>query len=774
MRAITPIATGLLASTCFASVAFAQAAPSAAEDSSESEIVVSEIVVTAQKREQVLNDVPMSITAISGSALVDRGITDIQSLVKVTPGLSYADSGYGTPVYSLRGVGYFDTSLGARPAVTVYSDELVLPFSIMSQGAALDLQRVEVLKGPQGTLFGQNSTGGAINYVAARPAAEASGGLTASLSSFSTSDASAYVNLPLSPTLGVRASGRLNLGGDWQRNYTRNESLGQKFFYQGRIILDWKPSDRVTFVVGANGFHDGGDTQAAQLIAVGYSSPTYASQVPIVGNQPVAPRNNRAADWDPGLALRKDNSFYQFSLRSDVKVGDAVTLTSLTGYSHMTVNQMIDQDGTPAPASRAQVQGKLSSFSQELRANIVAGPAMVVIGGTYTLDKSYENTLYQFPYTTSSYSTIPGLRATSSGLNSDQRFSNKAVFGNVDLELSDQLTLHGGLRYTDVQLHYRTCATAGDATSAGTFGLLVNVVRSRAGLGPVPLSVGDCVSLSSTLQPGALEADLNEDSLSWRVGLDYKPIAGTLLYVNVSRGFKSGSGATLPAIQQSQLAPVTQESVLAYEAGFKSSLIRNRLDVTGAIFYYDYDDKQVQGRRPTLLGVLPGLVNVPRSRIQGAEFQINAYPIRPLRLTFAGTYLDSKVIGDFNNYTSSGFPANFKDNPFPFTPKYQLVFDGEFTPRLNDRLDGLVGVSVNYRSSTTSAFGNDPLFLIDGYTTVDARIGVKDSAGQWSASLFARNLTDTYYWTSVGRVSDVVRRFTGQPRVVGVQFSVGF
>src|SRR3546814_508057 len=131
-----------------------------------------DIVVTASKRAENLSDVPMSITAISGDSLREKGITDIQGLVKVTPGLSYTDSGQGTPVFSLRGVGFFETSIGARPTVSVYTDEVPLPFSVMAQGAAFDLERVEVLKGPQGTLFGSNSTGGAINYIAAKPRSE--------------------------------------------------------------------------------------------------------------------------------------------------------------------------------------------------------------------------------------------------------------------------------------------------------------------------------------------------------------------------------------------------------------------------------------------------------------------------------------------------------------------------------------------------------------------------------------------------------------------------
>lgn len=782
MSGISRVVAGLLTAvaTPAISIAAAHAQTAPAEQSSATPTADAtsdagpDIVVTATKREQALSDVPMSITAVSGADLAQKGIVDVEGLVKVTPGLSVVESGNGVPVYSLRGVGFFDTSLGARPTVSVYSDEIALPFSIMSQGAALDLQRVEVLKGPQGTLFGQNSTGGAINYVAAKPTRDPSAGGTVSYSRFNTVDATAYVSAPLSSTLGFRVAGRLNMGGDWQRSYIRDDTLGQKFFYQGRLLLDWKPSDSVSFEFNANGFHDGSDTQAGQLIGRVYSSPAYAPNIPIVVNQPVAPQDDRAADWDPGAPLRRDNDFYQFSLRGDVRLGDAITVTSLTAYSRMKIDQLVDQDGTPATASLTNVAGTLSSFSQELRTTAKIGPATIVIGGSYALDKSDEHSIFKFPYTTSSYSTIPGLRSTASGLNGTQRFDTRALFGNVDLDLGKMLTLHGGIRYTAVDLHYVSCATAADASSATTYGTLVNVVRGRAGLGPVAIGVGSCVSLSPALQPGQLDANLDQDNISWRAGVDFKPGRNALIYFNVSKGYKSGSAPTIPAIEQSELAPVTQESVLAYEAGFKLGIVPNRLDITGAIFDYEYRDKQLQGRRPTILGVLPGLVNVPRSRIRGGEFQVNARPVSAMRISIGGTYLESTVTDDFNNYSILGLAANFKGNAFPYTPKYQLVADWEYTPSISSRLDAVLGVNANYRSSTNAGFGNDPRLAIGAYTLVDARAGVKGANSKWSATLFLRNLTDKYYWTNVARLSDVIRRYAGQPRTYGIQVSTKF
>lgn len=765
-----------LAVPAFAQVASPppETAEAAAPVNDETARTLGTIVVTAQKREQSLNEVPMSITALSGDQLTARGVSDIESLVKFTPGLSYVESGASVPVYSLRGVGFFDTTLGSRPTVAVYQDEVSLPFSIMAQGAAFDLDRVEVLKGPQGTLFGQNSTGGAINYIAAKPRSDMSGKIAASYSSFNTLDATGHVNAPLSDALNARFSARALVSDGWQESLTRDDTLGAKSFYQGRLQFDWQAAENLSLLINLNGFVDNSETQAAQRIDTIYSAPAYISQVPIVANYPSAPSDNRIADWDEGEALEKDNSFWQASVRADYDLSPSLTLTSLTAYSAMDVNQLVDQDGTSAKASLTEVAGELSSFSQELRLAWQGERSNVVLGGNYSRDKSSEDDLFEFPYTTSSYSTIPGMRTDAVRLIGDQTFETSALFANLDYDLTPTVTAHAGVRYTEVELTSVGCAAAGSVTSAGTYGTLVNVIRGRAGLAPVTIGIGDCVSVDQTLTPGFRRDELNEDNISWRAGLDWAPAEGVLLYANVSKGYKTGSSPTIPAIEQSELAPVTQESVLAYEAGFKAPIVRNLIEATGAVFAYEYEDKQLQGRLPTILGVLPGLVNVPKSEIRGAELQANVFPLEGLTLTLAGTYIDSEVTEDFDNFSILGLPANFKGDAFPYTPKYQLVLDGQYETPITSNLNAFAGLNANYRSATTSGFGDDPRLDIDTYTVVDARAGVEAADGAWQASVFVRNLTDEYYWNNVARTSDVIRRYTGAPRSFGISLSRAF
>src|SRR5688572_4974461 len=222
---------------------------------------VQELIVTAQKREESINDVPMSVTAASGETLTELGVTDTSQLVKIVPGFNYTPSYYGTPVFSIRGVGFLDTSLAASPTVSVYVDEAPLPYSIMTLGATLDLERVEVLKGPQGTLFGMNATGGAINYVAGKPTETLQAGFTGSYGRFNTVDLQGFVSGPITETLSGRLAVRMLRSGDWQRSYTRNDSVGEQDLINGRASLLWQPADRFRALLTLSAWQDRGETQ---------------------------------------------------------------------------------------------------------------------------------------------------------------------------------------------------------------------------------------------------------------------------------------------------------------------------------------------------------------------------------------------------------------------------------------------------------------------------------------------------------------------------------
>ncbi len=182
---------------------------------------VGEIIVTANKREQNLSNVGLSISALSGDQLAKQRVGDVSDLAKVTPGLAFAPTANSTPVYTLRGVGFFETTLSAYPDVSTYIDQAPLPLPVMTTLTAFDLERVEVLKGPQGTLFGNNATGGAINFIAAKPTREFAAGADFSYGRFNTFETSGFISGPITSTLRARLAVKMVNGDDWQKSYTR-------------------------------------------------------------------------------------------------------------------------------------------------------------------------------------------------------------------------------------------------------------------------------------------------------------------------------------------------------------------------------------------------------------------------------------------------------------------------------------------------------------------------------------------------------------------------
>ncbi|WP_395397910.1 TonB-dependent receptor [Novosphingobium sp. BL-8A] len=752
---------------------------------------IQEIVVTAQKRSEAINDVPLSITAASGDKLRDQGITDVGDLVKIVPGFNYTESAYATPVYTLRGVGFYDTSLAAKPTVSVYQDQVPLPFSIMTRGATLDLERVEVLKGPQGTLFGSNATGGAINYIAAKPTSSFQAGLDAGIQNFGEISAGGYVSGPITDTLKARVAVRTEQGGAWQRSYTRDDELGDRNFTTGRLLVDFRPADTIRLELNLNGFIDKSDGQAAQLIGVvPLGNPARLGDL---ANYPVAPANNRAADWTPEQAPKRDDWFYQASLRGDVDLTDDITLTSITAWSKYHNDADIDPDGVALRDYFYNTTGKITALSEELRLQGKSGGLTWIVGANYAREKTYQqDDAGPYDQSTSAYNFVDtglGVPFYVYSQYARQKFVNKAVFANLDYDIGDKITLHGGIRYTDTKIDFAGCtADRGFALGQGIQNLL-NVIRSGAGLDPISIAPDACVTIdASTLTAVEVQDNLDEDNVSWRAGVDYKPSKDALIYASVSKGYKSGSFPLLSASDANQFAPVKQESVTAYEIGAKLTLLDRTAQVNAAVFYYDYSNKQFKGRvvaDPDIFGPLEALVNVPKSRVQGAEIQLDLAPTDGLRISIGATYLDTKIKGSFVNYDSYGNQVDFGGSSFPYTPKYQIVMDGQYDWSLSEAIGAFVGGNLSFQSDTKAVLGDardtpsEELTRMGGltiadYTLIDLRAGLSFDDKRYKLTAFVRNLTNKYYWSNATRITDTTVRFAGRPRTYGLTVSASF
>jgi iron complex outermembrane receptor protein len=782
----------LTTSSLCSNIVFAQVvAPTGADSTS-----VEEIIVTAEKRSERLRDVPISVTALTGSQLQDQGVTSPADLAKVVPGFTFTESTYGAPVYTLRGIGTYDEAIAISPAVGVYSDQIPLPFARMSEGVSLDLQRVEVLKGPQGTLFGENSTGGAVNYIPNRPTDHFTAGTSLTYGRFDETDAEGYVSGPVSGTVNARLAVRTEQRGDWQYNYAndgtlaqRDDTLGQRHFTTGRLLVDFTPSDKLKWSLNLNGWFDRSDAQAVQKIGyaplsgtVGHPQYSGAPGFPNIQAQlqayPNAPANARAAGWDPGEDLKRDDNFYQIGIRGDWQVSGHVTVTSLTGYSRLSVHTPADSDGTTLPDVYDLVFGSVNSFTQELRAAGQAGAKdrlKWLIGANYEHDSSNDD---QFIGLHASNSGIGPFRFTGLYNINQQHVDTEAVFGSVDYTVLDTVTLQGSVRYTNqTRAFHGGLIDDGKGDLAAAFGFLSSLLSGS----PTVIPPGGYITLDPTTNKpltNGLYSNLNQDNVSWKVGPSWKPADDVLLYFNVTKGYKAGAFGTLPVIRPAQDAPVVQESVLAYEVGFKTAALAHRVEISGAAFYYDYDNKQLLSSKNVgaPFGTLPALANIPRSRIEGAELDATVRPWRSLTLRAGGSYIDSKVLGsDIISSPVGGGATNTIDiggEAFPDTPKWQFDADAEYDHAISNDWTGFVGVGSTYQSKSQGTFGDIPSLQLPSYSLLDLRVGA--SRQNWHVELWGRNVTDRFYLVHAFRSTDTITRTTGFPATFGITIRATF
>ncbi|WP_404477133.1 TonB-dependent receptor [Novosphingobium sp. BL-52-GroH] len=796
-----------------------------------------EIVVTANKREQSLSDVGSSVSAVGGEALEVQHISNIADLAKVTPGLTFAPTPNATPVYTIRGVGFYDSSLASYPDVAVYMDQFPLALPVMSGLTGFDLQRVEVLKGPQGTLFGNNATGGAINFVANTPTPTLEAGADFSYGRFNTIETSGFISGPITETLGGRLAVKAVNGDGWQKSYTRDDRNGRLDTIAGRLILEFEPTSAFKASLNLNGWRDQSEPQAPQRIAFvpqnDVSGPpaiapfTYAAApVPYAqATYPNAPHNARAADWSTDYPPSQDNRMLQSLLRMDYDMG-GITVTSLSGYTDLKFQNTTEGGGTALrDLDLRDDSGHIKSFTQEVRiANDAGNSLRWVIGANYERTKVNEVTWLAYTDTSSTY--VNGI--VNSTYETRQTMKNYAAFGNVEFDVTDQITLKGGIRQTKAKRDAYAFngdlpqfpILASDQTFGGTPGVtLANFFNAVYGsLGPLYGGPGyqiptiapggsiildtrglvlgdpasnDPVDPSTFLTATTVNTKISENSTSWLVGADFKPTDGLLIYANVSKGYKAGSFPHLSGAIFDAYAPVKQESIVAYEAGFKAELMDRLLTINGAAFYYDYKNKQTRAKFvDPIFGALDKLLNVPKSTIKGAEIEVTARPATGLSISASATYLDAKVdkyTGAVGQTAISGVlvpvNASFKGVELPFSPKWQYAIRADYSFPIGSALDGFVGLGVNGQSSAVSSlvvpgsttFGaTSDLYDIKAYTLVNANLGIKSSDGKWSASIWGKNIFDKYYWSNATQAYDTFVRYTGRPAEYGVSIGVNF
>ena len=711
------------------------------------------IVVTANKREQAQNSVGLTIQAASGDDLVQRGITSPADLGKLIPGFTFTQSLLSTPVYTLRGIGFYDPTFGAAPAVAIYTDEVPRNAPVSSDALDLDITRVEVLKGPQGTLFGQSSTGGAINYVVGKPTKSLHFGGQASYERFGLASLEGYISGPVSDWMQVRLAAKAQSGGAWQYSLSRPEDRnGDTRKVEGRLTVDIEPTPDFKIELMATGARDRSDPQAPQYTGSLFNTfPTAAAaaaagdpyavidpaayaaltdpaspgfypnfavfqatlldrlhdaiQTPndaalqagaqgILGT-PIVKNNSRAADWTDGLLTPSDNPYYQFIGRMDYNLSPTITLTSLTTLARKGEQYNQSLTGTVARDVNVALFGNVRSFNQELRLSGNTDRMHWIVGATYDNIRSSQNNYYFLQ----DYSGNAGGLISVTFNQIDTSAKSYAVFGNVEYKLSDRLTAQGGIRYTDNKQSATYCySDPAIDTVQGTsfiFGQFLNSVPINILPGQCFPTTGDLFlgTAKSTLVP--VHETLNKGNVSFRLGLDYKLDGGTLLYATLSQGYKAGVFSAIGASRASQYTPAVQERLRAYEVGFKAPLLDRRVQLNAAAFYYDYANKQTEAFvQDFVFGPLEKLVNVPKSYVYGVEAELTARIMNHLRIAAGATYLKTKVTSDFSR-SADGVPIFNTQNYTGNFKGSELPYTPKFSGNIDAQYDMPISSSVN-------------------------------------------------------------------------------
>jgi len=584
-------------------------------------------------------------------------------------------------------------------------------------------------------------------------------------------------------------------------------------------------------------WQDKSEPQAAQLIAVRAQNP--ANVQPGVSAAPFGTSDPRSADWTttspyvvcvdpvgcvldafgvpgqntatvprttPNLRPRSNRKFIQGALRADLDLGNVATLTSITSYLHFNQHLYSDKDGTAqAVANIGDGLANIRSFNQELRvANTGRGPFRWVVGGNYENSRTFEDQGLTFANGSSSAPGTGYINTTGSEVL--QKIRNYAVFANGEYDVTSALTLKLGGRYTKSRNRAELCSKGnGD----GLVSTLFNIIGAGSGNPFVPIGVNGCYVLNAQGVPGdRIKSVLAEHNFSWRAGLDYKPSDTVLFYANISRGYKAGSFPTLASADYKAYFPVTQESVTSYEAGFKLSLADRKVQFNGAAFYYDYNNKQIRGKTvDPIFDVLDILVNVPKSKVLGAEAEVTVRPARGLTLGGSVTYLDSKVLTKNGTHfvgpsaygkscpTTPTFPGHkpgecdFTGSELPFTPKWSYSLSADYRHQVGDVSDFFVGADLRGQSSSVSTLNGRSIqfrnllndrhapfinlpFVIPGYSVVDARAGFEFADRRYKVMVWGKNVFNTYYVTNAAHYLDTTVRFTGQPATYGITLSV--
>jgi iron complex outermembrane receptor protein len=761
MRAIYRTSSALLGTLVLAQPGVAQTVAAAdvsvEAQADESGDGIEDIVVTAQRREESLQRAAVAVTAVSGDDLVTAGISDVANLTKLVPALVVQPAGGSLTNFYLRGIGTLGSNAYAENAVAFNFGGVYIARPTAPIGSFYDLERIEVVKGPQGTLYGRNATGGAVNVLPAKPElGEIGGNAIVEYGNYDTKKGSAVVNLPLGQTVAIRAAGQI-VDRDGYLSDGYDDEKGEA----ARVSLLFKPSDAISLLLVGDYFHQGGKGVGPVLIP-GSLVPTASPLQDRVGG--ADPRShaelrlrfpffiNSGLVQPPQRDGYQDSSFYGASAVVEADLGFA-TLTAIPAHRVSKPNFRTYNFGFYGENRETDIQ---NTFEVRLSSN--GNPALrYVLGGYYFHEhqKAY-NQYSQGGAQTTTF--LPDLKTES-----------KALFGQLTFDVSESFRLVGGLRYTAEDKSQHT------------------PVRQFSAANPnVPFSLAS--------------GRLSFNKLTWKAGVEYDAGPRSLLYANVSTGFKAGG--FFVAIRNSTFEP---ETLTAFTIGSKNRFLDNRLQLNLEAFYWDYKDQQISFLGPveTSPGVFgSGLqtINAGNARIAGAEVEALFMPTDADRFSATVQHLDTKYTDfDYVAISLSGVPprsgcelspdtslpvaaparlflVDCSGRPALNSPKWSINLGYERSLQLGGDFELIAGARTRIETSRFLALEFLPEERQGGYMMSDAYLTLNAPDERWSLTAYINNIEDeTVLGNAIARpILNVVYGTLRPPRTYGLRAAVKF
>jgi iron complex outermembrane receptor protein len=715
-----------------------------------------EIVVTAQRRQQNVQDVPIAIAAVSGTQLKEAGVNDPRDLTLLVPSLSMqAGTAASTTSLFIRGVGIGDFNSNTTGAVGIYVDDVFMGANAGKLFNVFDSDGIEVLKGPQGTLYGRNTTAGAIRFSSRKPTEELTGDFSALYGRFNEVQLEGGIGGALvKDLLKVRISGLYHRNDGSTYNRVTGHRVNDINLWAGRAIVDFTPGPDALVRLSVHGGANTGGARQFQHRGQGvdfFGDPAFLPDGTPTDGFGYADTDNDV--WAGDYDVEGKERIYVFggSLTGQFTFG-GVQLTSISAFEQVNRSTLEDTDASPNQVITAYYEDRPRQFSQELRLQSVGEQAFNwIVGGYYFHDNLK---------TDSAFDILRSLRDPSAPLGGfdpvnsigllrypyTQKTDSYALFGQGDYKLTDRLTATLGLRYSHDRIGMKF---------ASLFDAIGTVIPTKA---------------YSDITVPLLDFDGRKgfSDLSWRAALNYK-VDDTMLYASFSKGYNSGGFAGGASTDALQMQPFRSEKLYAYEVGIKTDLLDRRLRFNASAFYYDYRDLQVFIF--DLTGPIPvqRKLNAGNARIYGLEAEVTARPMPAVELFGAMTVMDSK----YKNFAALG-GVSYSGNQLVNAPE----FSGAAGLRINVPLAGGSAIKGNLDGTYTSSIylfpDNAASNKVKGRGLLNARLAWSAPGNRYEVAIWGRNLTNTKFITSLAPVITQDQINYNEPRTYGVQLSAHF